>query len=478
MASLAIIDGFDQTRLAAWTLLGVATVAALHRVAASVPPADADDPRAWGLPDGILLGRDDRGWVAAPPQVGALVIGPPRSGKTTGVVIPNVMAWRGPVITTSTRREVLDACAPIRRRRGEVWCFEPLRVAGELPAGVRRLDWTPLRGCRSADAAITRARALLGATPRGIEGASHWQTRGAQLLAALLQAAAEADLRMSDVVDWIHGHRLDVAERILADRGATRPVHVLAGIADTPDRERGSIWSTVSASLSAFDATAVLASADAATDRTFDPAHFLTADNTLLIIAPSDEDHSLAPLVVGLVEEVRTAALRLSDQHGPLERPFLLALDEVATICPLPALPQIASEGGGRNILLLAALQDLNQARDRWSDATADSLLSLAGAKLCLSGIADARTLRDLETICGTQWVEHRSSGEHDGGLLSSQWSRNRQRSLVEEPRWPAAAIRELPRGEALCVITGQPARHLSLVDPLSTAPFARWRRR
>ena len=32
----------------------------------------------------ILLGWDDRVWLSAPPQVAALVLGPPRSGKTRG----------------------------------------------------------------------------------------------------------------------------------------------------------------------------------------------------------------------------------------------------------------------------------------------------------------------------------------------------------------------------------------------------------
>ena len=42
---------------------------------------------------------------------------------------------------------------------------------------------------------------------------------------------------------------------------------------------------------------------------------------------------------------------------------MLFALDEVANIAPLDELPQIASEGGGQGLLLLAALQDLSQAR-------------------------------------------------------------------------------------------------------------------
>jgi hypothetical protein len=51
-------------------------------------------------------------------------------------------------------------------------------------------------------------------------------------------------------------------------------------------------------------------------------------------------------------------------------------LDEVANIAPLQELPQIASEGGGQGLTLLAALQDLSQARARWGKA-ADGFLTL-----------------------------------------------------------------------------------------------------
>lgn len=50
-------------------------------------------PRAYGIPPfRVLLGYRGRAWVAAPRQMGTLVVGPPRSGKTSGVIMPNVLA--------------------------------------------------------------------------------------------------------------------------------------------------------------------------------------------------------------------------------------------------------------------------------------------------------------------------------------------------------------------------------------------------
>ena len=434
------------------------------------------DPVAYGIPAGILLGRRRRSWVSAPPQVGALVIGPPRSGKTSGVVVPNVMAWRGPVVTTTTRHDVLDACAAVRLRRGTVWCFDPMSTGGAVPAGVQSLHWSPLRGCREWDVATQRAVALMAGTVRGTEKADHWRARGAQLLGALLHAAAVGDVTMSAVCDWIHAAQLERAERLLELAAAHGPARdVLAGIASTPDRERGSIWSAVAGALAAFDVTAVRTSADASHASTFDPDAFLDGDNTLFIVAPADQSVSLAPLVVGLVEDVRVAALRRSDREGALHRPLLLALDEVANISPLPNLLQIASEGGGRNILLLAALQDLSQASDRWGTEAAAGLLTLAGAKLFLPGIADTQTLERVETLCGKHWVTQTTRTMTSGTGWGGNWSRSKHYGLVQQPRQAAAAIRELRPGTALAVVGNARAEVIDLATHHRTEPFAAW---
>ena len=112
-----------------------------------------------------------------------------------------------------------------------------------------------------------------------------------------------------------------------------------------------------------------------------------------------------APLVVGPVEELRLAALRISGPGGALPIPWLLALDKVATICPLPVLPRLLAEGGGRNLVTLITMQDLRQAAARWTPAGAQSFLTPASAKVVLPGYADADTLQQLETPVGRHLV-------------------------------------------------------------------------
>jgi len=487
LSDLGLLDGDEGTILVA-TVIGVAIIVAGSAVARRSGEASqlrpllpwvrrGLDPVAYGIPrHRVLLGSSGRAWIAAPPQVGALVIGPPRSGKTSGVIIPNVVAWTGPCVVTSTRRDVLDACSPVRAQRGAVWCFDPIgAVMSSVPPSVRRLDWSPVGGAASMDTALARARALLAGAVEGTEGRDHWRARGTQLLGALLHAAATAQLPMSAVVEWVHAGRLDAATHVLDDRGDRRAAAVIRGLAQTPDRERGSIWSAVAGGLAAFDDSTVLASADRAAACAFSASAFLGQSDTVFIVAPSDETVPLAPLVVGLVEEIRTDALRETAASGALPLPLLLALDEIATICPLPSLPQVAAEGGGRNVILLAVLQDLSQAAGRWGREVADGMLTLAGAKLILPGLADAETLHRIETLAGKHWVEHRSTSETHSGFLMGDWTSGTHRVLVEEPRVPAGTIRQLRPGSALSVIGSSAVQVVRLVKP-GDAPFAHWR--
>lgn len=476
-ADLGLLDDADELGILVSVLVAIAVAVAAARLesiltegATGVRPLlprvrRGIDPRAYGIPPfRVLLGFKGRAWVTAPKQVGTLVIGPPRSGKTSGVIIPNILAWTGPVVCTSTRRDVLDACHGLRSKRGEVWCFDPVGlVASSMPGTVRRLDWSPLRGAEVFDTALARARALLAGAADGTEGRDHWRARGTQLLGALLHAAALAERPMSTVVEWAHAGRLDAAQHVCAQTHARQAATILRGIAQTPDRERGSIWSAVAGGLASFDDSTVLTSADRASTCAFASGDFLRHADSIFVVAPSDETTPLAPLVVGLVEEVRSEALRQSNAAGTLDLPLLLALDEIATICPLPSFPQIAAEGGGRNIVLLAVLQDLSQAASRWGREAADGLLTLVGAKMVLPGLSDTDTLQRLETLIGKQWIEQISRSESRSDRLFGDRSWGTYRSETQQPRVPIAAIRCLPPGRALSIVNRSAAQVVRL---------------
>jgi type IV secretory pathway TraG/TraD family ATPase VirD4 len=371
----------------------------------------------------LYLGQGSTGPTWAPAEQAVLVLGPPRSGKTSGLVVPTVLGAPGSVVSTSTKPDVLRATAGARGREGRCFLYDPSGTV-ETPAGVERVRWSPVTGCASWDDALLVARGLVGSTrPSGGRGqggeigVDHWTERAEALLAPVLHAAALEGAELATVLSWIDRRQAAQALGILDREGAGIAGDLLAGIAATDEREQSGIWSTASGVLAAYRSEAALATTVAPD---FDPRSFCDSSATLYICATGRHQALAAPLVVGLLTDIRAAAYARAadDLSGHLssrgagrasERPpVVLALDEVANIAPVPDLPAMVSEGGSQGVVTLACLQDLSQARGRWG-AAAEGFLSLFGTTVVLPGIGDVATLEALSTLAGEEEVSTRS---------------------------------------------------------------------
>ncbi|MGH3265747.1 MAG: type IV secretory system conjugative DNA transfer family protein, partial [Trebonia sp.] len=347
----------------------------------------------------VHLGIGDRGerrWSRAGRAV--LVIGPSQSGKTTSVIIPTLLDYPGPVVSTSTKPDVLRATVGARSLEGNVWQFDPTGHASDI-AGVQVLRWSPLWCSQDWDGALLMARAMVDGSGAGVgtTDGTHWTKRAQALLAAVLHAAAITEEPMRTVVGWVTSHDIDQPLNRLRDHAeGPLALDVLSGIANTEARERSSIFSATADALDAYSSQAALEAAD---EQNFDASRFVASADTVYIHAPAESQRMAAPLVCGLLAEIRRATYR-AHAAGQLAGRVLFALDEVANVAPITELPQIASEGGGQGLLLLAVLQDLSQARSRWG-TMADGFLTLFGTKLILPGVADQRTLEAISTALG-----------------------------------------------------------------------------
>ena len=343
---------------------------------------------------GIYLGMGARDPVFSGYEHASLVIGPPRSGKTTSVVIPALALWPGPAVVTSTKPDILTATTAHRSKGGQVWVWDPTGTV-PVPEGAVPLRWSPLHGCADWDTAIDRAWMLTAsARPNPSGDAQHWTERASALLAPLLHAAAANARRLDQVMEWVHRRETWQAIDLLSANPASAMAHdLLSGIANTDSRELSGIWSTADGILAAYRTTATL---DAACRPNFDPEAFVNSCDTVHLVAPATRAHQHAPVVCALLDQIRHHTLSRSNRWPPV----LWALDEAATIAPLPNLPGIVADAGAQGLLVLACLQDLSQARHRWG-SQADGFLTLFATTLLLPGIADPVTLDTITTLAG-----------------------------------------------------------------------------
>ena len=323
------------------------------------PPRRPVPPGWW---PGLYLGAGRTGPVFAGPEHHALILGPPRSGKTSRLAVPNLRVHPGPAVVTSTKTDIAAATHPWRTALGTCWLWDPTGTI-QPPPDVRPLRWSPVVGCQRWDSAVARAHALAtAARPPQTRGSTdaHWVERAQALLAPLLHAAALNGGELAVVLSWLHRRQLLQPVSLLRDNGSAMAANILEGIALTEPRELSGIFSTTDSLLAAYRTDTALA---ATRSPDFDPDTFAASHDTAYLVAPTTAQDQHAPLVVCLLDQIRTAVYR--QQPRPA---MLWALDELAHIAPLPDLPATIAEGASQGLVIAACLQDLSQARARWGD--------------------------------------------------------------------------------------------------------------
>lgn len=430
-----------------------------RRIASAPDPLAAARECAWRYGGGAFLGfvpdlgtnPDAGNYVGAAPESAVLVIAPPRAGKTAGVIIPSILVSPGAVVSTSIKGDVMGATCQARLLQGSVWLFDPTGTE-RLPPGVRQLRWSPVQAAAEWDAAMLIADSMVNAMASfDRETSGHFEDKAKELLSALLYAAARSGHDITEVVRWTSGAATpevakaigEIFEGLVAagDEAARIAYDVYLGILRIADRERASVISTTGRVLRVYH---TLGARRTASEPNLDPDAFVRSRDTIYITAPSDRQALYAPMIVGMLEQIRYAQYR---RHAaqPTGPHVTFLLDEVANIAPIP-LPQIVSEAGGQGLHVVAVLQDLSQARNRWGEH-ADGLLTLFRVKYVLPGIVEARTLEALSQAVGEYDRLNVSHGVSQMGLYETvSTTHSVQRERVLSP----GHIAQVPAGHGL----------------------------
>jgi type IV secretion system protein VirD4 len=391
--------------------------------------------------------------VAAEHRQSVLVVGPSQSGKTTGLAIPALLEWRGPVLATSVKTDLIRQTIDARRRLGPVDVYDPTGVTGLATSG-----WSPLTAASSWPGARRIAAALCSVArdDGGMDDAGFWYASAEKLLAPLLLAAASAGATMSDVVRWIDDQ--DLSEALLALELAGEPEAVRAARTSfaREDRQRSSVFATAETVVAAF------ADPDVARSTRLppiDPAALVAGSSvgdpgrtaalgypTLYCCAPARDQERLRPAFVALAKEVIGAAFEVSTRSGaPLDPGLLVVLDEAANVAPLNDLDTILATAAGHGISLVTVWQDLAQVEARYGRRW-PTIVNNHRAKVLCPGVADPLTLDHLSALIGDgERTEESTTTGAEG-----QWSRTESSSLRRLA--PPGSLRRLDTGEAVVI--------------------------
>jgi type IV secretion system protein VirD4 len=430
--------------------------------------------------------QGDRGSVA--------LIGPTRSGKTV-LASAGIVGWDGPVVALSVKRDLYDATAAARAEKGKLAVFDPGGITGLATA-----RWTPLRDVTTSSGALRAGRALAQAIPRnGVTGGDFWASHGETLTSAYMCLAGLSQLigaergrmrplTIARLASWAFAHvgatdptvneliRRGVADyqpletRLLARDALTK----LEAFDQEDPRIRASIYATARLAFQSWTEPSVAHSAS------LDPrAHYWSDEiweyepryvdlewlmggevgkaNTLYLSAPSTEFERLAPVLGGLLGDLREQIHAWDIAGRRLEKPLLIVIDEAGQL-ELQWLPEEVSTIAGLGGMFVTGWQSRSQIAHRYG-TLADAVLGGHRSKVFFAGTDDPSTTDYVTKVAGLVHVPHRGWSADTSGGRKTVSEHDQREDLL-----PAHVVRQMRPQHAVLVHGTLPPVHLRLI--------------
>ncbi len=290
-------------------------------------------------------------------------VAPTRSGKGTGVIVPNLLSYPGPVVVFDPKGENYQVTARRRRELGHtVIKLDPFGVIDDHSDGLNPLDLFELPGMDVE----SESQALAELLSRGIVGQKEpfWDISGTAFSSGLLSLAATQEDPEQRNVPHICDHlsssdtvySLAVVLDAIGDRLSRHARGEIASVLQMPDVTRGGVMATAKTYFKPFGTERVQATLKAST---FSLQEIVDgAPLSVYLILPPHRVYSHRGLLKMWIGTLLSAIFTRHSQP-PLRTLFLL--DEVAQLETFPLLSALITLSAGYGVTVHTFWQDLAQ---------------------------------------------------------------------------------------------------------------------
>lgn len=352
-------------------------------------------------------GRGREGEVFLQYRDGVMVEGPTGAGKTWRLAWHRVVEAVGFVVATTTKPDLLWSTVGSRLAVGPVEVFDPEGISA-WPFPMR---WSILSGCDDPDTALRRAEALVKAMPMGdgSSNAAYFESKAAVLMRCYLYSAAVLGKDLRTLRRWASSRSVnDVQELLnanLPDWGAEFE-QILGSGSDSSD----DVVSTASRLLEPLASPRLMAAVDVPPAESVDLEAMIRAGGTVYLISEG-EGLSCAAFVAVLANELHYTAkkIALTMPQERLDPPMRMVLDEVNNVAPIPRLPSLITDSGGRGISIWCFSHGEMQNKLRWGPVEGQMFTTNSPARIVLPGLLDGQELESLSRLLGNydEWMAH-----------------------------------------------------------------------
>ncbi|UIJ91911.1 type IV secretory system conjugative DNA transfer family protein (plasmid) [Sinorhizobium meliloti] len=406
----------------------------------------------WFRKKGHIFGRVGRNILRTKDDRHHLIIGPTRSGKGAGYVIPNALMHEGSMIVTDLKGEVFKATAGYRRQNGsQVFLFAP---GSEKTNSYNALDFIrPERGNRTTD--IQNIASIL--VPENTESEnSVWQATAQQVLAGAISYITESPFykdrrNLAEVNSFFNsGVDLQALMKYIKEKEpylSKFTVESFNSYIALSERAAASALLDIQKAMRPFKNERIVA----ATNVTDMDLRAIKRRPISIYLAPNITDITLLrPLLTLFVQQVMDI---LTLEHDPNSLPVYFLLDEFRQLKRLDEIMTKLPYVAGYNIKLAFIIQDLKNLDEIYGETSRHSLLGNCGYQLVL-GANDQATAEYASRALGKRTIRYQS--ESRTIELMGLPRRTKVEQIRERDLMMPQEVRQMPENKMILLIEGQ----------------------
>ncbi|MFZ1743345.1 MAG: type IV secretory system conjugative DNA transfer family protein [Pontixanthobacter sp.] len=379
---------------------------------------------------GIVLGRKGGRFLTFGGSEHVIVEAPTRSGKGTGIVIPNLLTWQGSVVVLDVKRENYDASAGFRAHYGQdVYLFNPTDREG-CTARYNPLAYINRDDPDDVIIELQKIATMLFVAPD--HGEAFW-ANGARTgfagVGAWIAETSDEPLTMGAIYRHLNqGDARGFFQKELNNPSVKLSVGcrtALADFAGGSDNSFADVKKTITNILGLW-LNPLVDAATAASD--FDLRQLRKRPISIYLGVSPDELDRIAPLYNLLFQQLIDLNVReLPGETTPI--PVLVILDEFARLGRASVIASAFSYVAGYGIRLLPVIQSRSQLRGVYGEHVADEIVANCGVEVAFTP-KELRVANDLSERIGYVGQGSITKSLTINGLLA-----NRSKSISEQRR-------------------------------------------
>jgi len=391
---------------------------------------------------GIVLGRWGRRCLMLAGQQGVCLAAPPRAGKGTGVVIPNLLNWPDSVICVDIKRENWAQTAGFRAASGQdCYLFDP------FSDDRRTARWNPFFYVASNPERrvndLQRIAEMLYPDPPNVD--PFWTASARSLFLGIALYLFETPSLPKTIGEVLRQGMASDDEgfgqhwkRVVEGRNSgsyplsPQCVRALYDVIDLAPVTASSIRKTFTSRLDLW-LNPILDWATSGND--FDLRELRARRMSIYVGVNPDDLHRLRPVVNLFFQQAIGLQTRELPEHNPrLKYQVMMLLDEFAALGRIPIIAEAISYLPGYNVRVVMVVQTPSQLRELYGAHNAETMLKSLAARIVFAA-KDHADAREISDELGYTTVRAKSISTPLFGFSDGRGQRARSQNVSEQRR-------------------------------------------